>query len=102
VMVVAWAMTASRAATFAQRPIDHQAMTPVWASWMNRRPRSAPAWGAPGGSLGVITKPSRVERWAIVGRLGGRSTVVSDTHQCDWVNEGPYTSSFFFPCHTVV
>jgi hypothetical protein len=31
-MVMAWAMIASRAARSVQRPIDHQAITPVRAS----------------------------------------------------------------------
>jgi hypothetical protein len=58
--VVALAMTASRAAPFDQRPIDHQAMTPVWASLINRRPLSAPALGAPGGNTAKVALSAQV------------------------------------------
>src|SRR5712691_7855499 len=65
-MVMAWAMIASRAARSVQRPIDHQAITPVWASLIKSRPWSVPAWREPWGSIGVITKPSSVQRSVIV------------------------------------
>src|SRR5262249_22017044 len=66
VMVMAWAMIASRAARAVQRPIDHQAITPVPASLIKSPPRSGPAYRRPWGSMGVITKPSSVQRSGIV------------------------------------
>src|SRR6516165_1311316 len=69
-MVMAWAIIASRAAQSVQRPIDHQAITPVWASLIKSRPWSVPAYSEPWGSMGVITKPSSVQRAGIVRLLG--------------------------------
>src|SRR5262249_51626610 len=66
VIVIAWAMIAPRAARSVQRPIDHQAITPVRASLIKSRPWSVPAKSEPWGSMGVITKPSSVQRSVIV------------------------------------
>src|SRR5215813_12736277 len=59
-------MIASRAARSVHRPIDHQAITPVRASLIKSRPWSVPAKSEPWGSIGVITKPSSVQRSVIV------------------------------------
>src|SRR5437870_4640639 len=65
-MVMARAMIASRAARSVQRPMDHQAITPVWASLIKSRPWYVPAESEPWGSMSVITKPSSVQRSGIV------------------------------------